>query len=394
MISELTKNRKIIHGDCDCFYASVEMRDNPALKGKPLAVGGKVDQRGVIATCNYEARAFGIRSAMPTIQAKKRCPDLVLLPPDIPRYREASGQILQIFSEYTKLIEPLSLDEAYLDVSGTTLHQGSATLIATEIRERVKKEVGITISAGVAPNKFLAKVASDWKKPDGLFVISPSDVAQFVSLLPVSNIFGVGKVTAQRLKLLGVESCEDLRRFDESKLVHHFGRFGLALYQRCRGIDNRSVVPNRIRKSVSVETTFQHDIPPDMGAEKVLAKLLSQLYQRFYSLKHHPVLHKYFIKLRFSDFSTTTLERTDNRVLQPLLTKEKGGGISQFVMSALPLFQYLLIEAAQRKPLPLRLIGLGVRFQETACMEDGLSVRSTQLSLFSTPELPVLPLVK
>ena len=195
--------RKIIHCDCDCFYAAIEMRDDPALVGRPLAVGGKPDSRGVVATCNYEARAFGVRSAMPTSRALRLCPELILVPPDFERYRAASRQILAIYRDYTALVEPLSLDEAYLDVSGVDRCRGSATLMAEEIRARIRAEVGITASAGIAPNKFLAKIASDWNKPDGQFVIRPDDVDAFVLELPVSKLFGVGKVTAAKLEQLG-----------------------------------------------------------------------------------------------------------------------------------------------------------------------------------------------
>ena len=183
--------RKIIHCDCDCFYAAVEVRDDPCLAGRPLAVGGRPERRGVVATCNYEARAFGIHSAMAMAQALRRCPDLVVLPPDFPRYRRVAEQIRTIFRDFTPLVEPLSLDEAFLDVSASPRHGGSATRIAEEIRARVRGEVGITVSAGVAPNKFLAKVASDWRKPDGLFVIPPTAVDAFVRALPVRRLFGV-----------------------------------------------------------------------------------------------------------------------------------------------------------------------------------------------------------
>jgi DNA polymerase-4 len=193
-----TPTRKIIHCDCDCFYASVEMRDDPSLRGRPLAVGGRPDQRGVVATCNYEARRFGIHSAMATAQAIKLCPDLLVIPPDMEKYRIASRQIMEIYRDYTELVEPLSLDEAYLDVTESPHCKGSATLIAQEIRQRIFETVGITASAGVAPNKFVAKIASDWNKPDGLFLVRPEEVDAFVAALPVKKLYGVGKVTAAK----------------------------------------------------------------------------------------------------------------------------------------------------------------------------------------------------
>ena len=192
--------RKLIHADCDCFYAAVEVRDNPDLRGRPLAVGGSPEKRGVIATCNYEARDFGVRSAMASGQALRLCPDLLIVPPRMKHYQQVSRDIHSIFSHYTDLIEPLSLDEAYLDVSGSEHCHGSATLMAKELRQKVRTDVGIIISAGVAPNKFLAKIASDWNKPDGLFVITPDQVDEFVKKLPVNKLHGVGKVTAEKLR--------------------------------------------------------------------------------------------------------------------------------------------------------------------------------------------------
>ncbi|MGB9110880.1 MAG: DNA polymerase IV, partial [Telluria sp.] len=202
-----TPTRKIIHCDCDCFYASVEMRDDPSLRGRPLAVGGRPDQRGVVATCNYEARRFGIHSAMATAQAMKLCPELLLIPPNMEKYRIASTQIMEIYRDYTELVEPLSLDEAYLDVTASPHCKGSATLIAQEIRRRIFETVGITASAGVAPSKFVAKIASDWNKPDGLFLVRPEEVDDFVAALPVKKLHGVGKVTAAKMNGLGVQTC-------------------------------------------------------------------------------------------------------------------------------------------------------------------------------------------
>jgi len=278
--------RKIIHCDCDCFYAAVEMRDNPALKGAPIAVGGDAAHRGVIATCNYEARHFGVRSAMPTSQALQRCPHLIVIPPSMDKYREASQFITAIYRDYTDLVEPLSLDEAYLDVTDSVQHQGSGTLIAQEIRARIAQTVGITASAGVAPNKFLAKIASDWNKPDGLFVIRPKDVAEFVKTLPIAKVFGVGKVTAAKLQTLGVTTCLDLQSWSIYELENQFGKFGERLYELCRGIDQRDVCANRERKSVSVEETYTHDLPD-------LAACLTQL-----PVDHHTINAGYSVTSR------------------------------------------------------------------------------------------------
>ncbi|CAL95402.1 DNA polymerase IV [Azoarcus olearius] len=337
--------RKIIHCDCDCFYAAVEVRDNPALAGKPVAVGGRAETRGVIATCSYEARAFGVHSAMSTARALQRCPQLILLPPDFERYRAASRQILAIYRDYTALVEPLSLDEAYLDVSGVDRCKGSATLMAQEIRARIRAEVGITASAGIAPNKFLAKVASDWNKPDGQFVVRPDEVAAFVAALPVKKIFGVGKVTAARLNRLGVHTCGDLRPWTLAALTREFGSFGASLHRLCRGIDEREVKPDRVRKSLSVETTYVTDLPDLAACAAALPALIEEFGRRFGRARDLRPVHKAVVKIKFADFSQTTVE---------------------CVASApdTAVWQALLAEGHARRGLPVRLLGVGVRFAE------------------------------
>jgi DNA polymerase-4 len=341
--------RKIIHCDCDCFYAAVEMRDDPSLRGHPVAVGGRADQRGVIATCNYEAREFGVRSAMATSQALKRCPDLIVLPPAMEKYRAASRQILAIYRDYTEAVEPLSLDEAYLDVTHATHFKGSATLIAQEIRARIVETVGITASAGVAPNKFLAKIASDWRKPDGLFVVRPHEVDVFVAVLPVAKLFGVGKVTAEKLKRLGVHTCEDLRRWSHGDLLHHFGKFGERLYDLCRGIDRREVCATRERKSVSVEETYATDLPHLVACVEQLPSLIDALTARVERAKDERSINKLFIKIRFADFKQTTVECAGSAIDQTALRR--------------------LIETGfQRGSQPVRLLGVGVRLSEETTM--------------------------
>lgn len=337
--------KKIIHCDCDCFYASVEMRDDPTLRGRPLAIGGKPDQRGVVATCNYEARAFGIRSAMPMSQAVRRCPDLLILPPAMEKYRAVSRQIMAIYRDYTALVEPLSLDEAYLDVSACERLQGSATRIAQEIRQRVREEVGVTVSAGVAPNKFLAKIASDWQKPDGMFVILPAQVDAFVADLPVERLFGVGKVTAARLHQLGIRTCADLRTRSLPELLQQFGKMGRSLYLLSRGQDERAVEPDSERKSVSVEETYAEDLPDVASCLQELPVLYEALIARAERCQALPHVHKLYIKLRFSDFKITTVE---------------------CVGSAPDLQQYqeLLQTGFARRHRPVRLIGLGLRLQD------------------------------
>jgi DNA polymerase-4 len=356
--------RKIIHCDCDCFYASVEMRDQPALRGKPLAVGGRAETRGVIATCNYEARALGVHSAMSTARAMRLCPQLILLPPDFRRYREASQQILAIYRDYTPLVEPLSLDEAYLDVTGVDRCQGSATLMAEEIRARIHAEVGITASAGIASNKFLAKIASDWNKPDGQFVIRPADIDAFVAALPVGKLFGVGKVTAGRLGKLGVKTCGDLRVWELPRLTAEFGRFGATLYQLCRGIDERPVCPDRIRKSLSVETTYAHDLPDLAACHAELPALSVEFHRRFANLTAPGPVHNAVVKIKFADFTQTTAE-----CVSPAPDEA--------------VWRTLLDEAYARHGRAVRLLGVGVRFADTEAEKEGATGdKGKQLELF------------
>ncbi|QQD19663.1 DNA polymerase IV [Spongiibacter nanhainus] len=352
-------SRKIIHCDCDCFYASVEMRDDPSIVGRPVAVGGSSDRRGVIATCNYEARRYGVHSAMPTATAHRLCPDLLVIPTNMEKYREVAGQIHRIFADFTDLVEPLSLDEAYLDVSGVEHCRGSASLMAEEIRRRVRSELGITISAGVAPNKFLAKVASDWNKPDGLTVIAPDQVAEFVRQLPVKRIPGVGKVTAENLSRLGIENCEQLQAWKVEDLVQHFGKFGRRLYDCARGQDGRPVKVARQRKSVSVERTFADDIADPKKAAVALTELVTRLQQRVGDSRSAPV-KGIFVKLKSCDFQLTTV---DHRLEQATWAQDQ--------------FLPLLEQAWERLQRPVRLIGAGVRFADRTPV-------TKQLSLFAS----------
>lgn len=347
--------RKIIHCDCDCFYASVEMRDDPRLRELPLAIGGKADQRGVIATCNYAARKFGVRSAMPTSQALKRCPNLVVMRPNMEKYRIASRQILSIYRSYTDLVEPLSLDEAYLDVSHTLQLQGSATRIAQEIRHRIANEVGITVSAGVAPNKFLAKIASDWNKPDGLYVILPEQVEGFVTQLEVDRLFGVGKVTAAKLHQLGIKTCADLLHWALPDLLQQFGKLGASLFSLCRGIDERAVVASSERKSVSVEETYTHDLRDFEHCIAELPVLYAELEKQVARTGTTSQINKLNIKIRFNDFKQTTVECRASQLNQQI-------------------FADLLQIGYQRRNRPVRLIGLGIGVSDKPSDE--------QLSLF------------
>lgn len=334
-------SRKILHADCDCFYAAVEMRDNPALREVPLAIGGSAEERGVIATCNYPARAYGIHSAMPTARALRLCPHLTLLRGDFDRYRETSRHIQAIFYELTPLVEPLSLDEAFLDVTDVTHFSGSATWMARWLKEESLRRTGITLSVGAAPAKFLAKIASDWEKPDGLTVIAPTQVKGFLRELPVTKLHGVGPATAKRLHALEIATCDDLQRVPLERLLQEFGKFGQRLYELARGVDERPVRVERERKSVSVETTFVSDLPDLAHCHTQLVQLCERLESRL--ARHgHPAIAGTFVKVRFDDFSLTTLD-------------VRGG------LPTLETFTTLAEQAWARRQRPLRLLGVGVR---------------------------------
>lgn len=300
--------RKIIHVDMDCFFAAVEMRDNPALRDIPVAIGGSRVKRGVISTANYPARKFGVRSAMPTAMALKLCPHLTLLPGRFDAYKEASNQIRDIFSRYTTLIEPLSLDEAYLDVTDSPQCQGSATLMAQEIRETIFRETQLTASAGVAPIKFLAKIASDLNKPNGQYVITPADVPAFIRTLPLSKIPGVGKVSAAKLDTLGLRTCEDVQNSDLAMLLKRFGKFGRVLWERSQGIDERQISSERLRKSVGVERTLLDDIHQWEECEAIIENLYAELERRLLKVKPDLLIARQGVKLKFADFQLTTQE--------------------------------------------------------------------------------------
>jgi DNA polymerase-4 len=353
--------RKIIHIDADSFYASVEIRENPALRHHPVAVGGS-SGRGVIATANYEARKFGVRSALPTARAKQLCPHLLIIKPRFDLYRRVSHQFREIFADYTETIEPLSLDEAYLDVSHSPHFGGSATLIAEDIRRRVREELNLTVSAGVAPNKFLAKVASDWNKPDGLLTIPPDRVEAFVRELPVSRINGVGKVTTEKLRRMGVVTCGDLQQVPLEVLARRFGKYGPRLAELARGVDNREVKTTRIRKSISVERTYPADIDSAEEMQDSLDSVLEELASRFGRIEQQYFPVKRFVKIKFRDFTQTTLEALIPDHGEPWLSRQE--------------FRRLMLGARSRRPLPVRLLGAGLR------LEPRHAADGDQLTLF------------
>lgn len=341
----LQQKRKIIHIDMDCFYAAVEIRDNPELVNRAVAVGGSQQRRGVLCTCNYQARKYGVRSAMATATALRLCPDLVVLPVNMVKYKSVSRQIQAIFREYTDLVEPLSLDEAFLDVTNSPYHNGSASLIAEEIRQRIWSEHQLTASAGVSVNKFLAKVASAWNKPNGLCVVRPEQIEQFVATLPVNKLFGVGKVTADKLSQLQIKTCTDLQRLSLLELSKRFGKLGQALYYQARGIDNREVTPNRPRKSLSVETTFAENITDIELAKIELSKLYDSFTVRLADAKLDSVVRSAFIKIKFADFTQSTSEVT----------------VSEFPLAV---FLELFTKNNQlHSHKAIRLLGLGVHFR-------------------------------
>lgn len=337
--------RKIIHIDMDCFFAAIEMRENPELRGKAISVGGKPNTRSVVATCSYEARKYGVHSAMPISEAIRKCPELICLPVRMDLYKQVSKEIHQIFQDYTALIEPLSLDEAFLDVTKTSHHNGSATLIAKEILQRIEQTQGLTASAGVASNKFLAKIASDWKKPNGLTVIPPEQIDSFIKDVPVNRIFGVGKVTQKKMAKLNLKTCADLQQLSIYELESHFGSFGKRLYELCRGIDNRPVTTHRIRKSLSVEDTFPKDLPNLNACQKKIPYLYKNLSIRLQQAKQKQKLipKTLFIKMRFYDFNTTTLQMPGKHI-------------------SIEAYQYLCKKIWQRGNKAVRLIGIGVQF--------------------------------
>lgn len=306
-MAEPVTHRKIIHVDMDAFYASVEQMDHPELKGKPLAVGGS-EVRGVVSAASYEARRFGVRSAMSGVQAKRNCPELVFVKPRFDRYKEISNKIRKIFYEYTDLVEPLSLDEAYLDVTQNKKGNPSASLIAQEIRKRIFEEVGLTASAGISVNKFVAKIASDYNKPNGQKTVNPEEVEAFLEQLDIKKFYGIGKVTRERMYHLGIFTGKDLKSKSKEFLEEHFSKSGLHFYNIVRGIHNSAVKPNRIAKSVAAEHTFDENLTSEIFMLERLERIADELEKR---LKKYNILGKTVtLKIKYSDFTTQTRSKT------------------------------------------------------------------------------------
>ena len=358
--------RKIIHVDMDAFYASVEQRDDPSLRGKPVAVGGD-GPRGVLTTCSYEARKFGCRSAMPSITAKRLCPQLIFVRPRFPVYTAISHQIRDIFRDYTPLVEPLSLDEAYLDVTADVKGIGSATRIAELIRERIKAETGLTASAGVSYNKFIAKLASDQNKPDGLCVVRPEEGGAFVAAMPVRRFHGIGPRGAERMKELGIETGADLAAKDIHFLREHFGSQAEYLYRAARGIDLRRVKADRARKSVGAERTFDHDISSGAAMREQLERIVGLCWDRIERSQAEG--RTVTLKLKLKDFTGLTRARS---LTQPVQDRNQFAEIGHALLAELlPL------------PQPVRLMGLTLSQLVEDEPESPAPIRSvSQLSLF------------
>lgn len=348
--------RKIVHIDMDAFYVSVEIRDNPTLAGQPVAVGGKSDKRGVLSTCNYIARQFGVSSAMPTAIAKRKCPDLIVVPGRMDVYKAVSQQIRAVFERYTDKIEPLSLDEAYLDLSDSTSRNGSATLTAQDIRADIYAETKLTASAGIAGLKFLAKIASDINKPNGQFTISPEQQMAFITALELRKIPGVGKVTQEKLAQLGLRTCGDVQASSQQFMMQHFGKYGAVIWARSQGIDDRNVEVSRIRKSLGVERTFAENISQLDELKSVLAdKLLPELELRAAKYIKARKITKLGVKIKFMDFQLTTKEQ-------------------KHVSIDLNILFNLLEQALIRgKGKSVRLLGIHIGLADDSCASDQLS---------------------
>lgn len=354
--SEAAASRKVIHIDCDCFFAAVEMRDTPAYRDIPIAIGGDAKRRGVISTCNYPAREFGVRSAMATAHALKLCPQLTLVPGRMNVYRDVSREVMAILRQYAwrrdgeLLLQQVSVDEAYLEINP----QLNASDIAEHIRQRVRHDVGITVSAGVAPNKFLAKVASDWNKPDGQCVVKPHRVDDFVRLLDVRKVPGIGPAMQKKLEQHGITTCADAQGWSQTDLVRQFGRMGAMLYQRCRGVDRRQLSMGRERKSVGVERTFAEDLLGEQACLEKLPRLWQLWLERVEKTEFEVEQLAPYVKVKFADFTQTTLADTHE------VASEDG-------------FARLFQQAIKRQQQGVRLLGIGGRCPQ---------INEQQLSLF------------
>ena len=343
--------RQVLHVDCDCFFAAVEMRDQPQYRDIPIAIGGSSDRRGVISTCNYPAREYGVRSAMSSAQALALCPQLKLLPGNMSKYKQASNEVMEILRSYGLDFEQVSVDEAYLELPESS----NAMLVAQQIRQQVESEIGITVSVGIAPNKFLAKVASDWNKPNGQFSILPGEVDDFVSTLDVRKIPGVGPKSAEKLKNLGITKCGHIKSMPQDWLLKRFGKFGKLLFDRAHGNDSRTVKSHRVRKSISIERTFSEDIQREDEIQEALQAMWPKFLERVSIAGLTLDGLAPFVKVKYSDFQVTTLADHEYR-------------------ANIKDYEQLLYRAAHRQGKAIRLLGIGGRLKNQ---------ESAQLSLFN-----------
>ena len=358
----MSRQRKIIHIDMDCFYAAVEMRDNPEYRDIPLAIGGKSDRRAVLSTCNYLARSFGCHSAMPSFKAKQLCPNLIIIPGRMSVYVEVSKQLKAIFYRYTDLVEPLSLDEAFLDVTDCKQFKGSATYIAQDIRRAIFEELDLTASAGISNCKFLAKIASDENKPNGQCLISPDKIDDFIKTLPLKKIPGVGKVAQQKLAEKGLVLCSDVQKFDGNTLIAEFGKLGESLIYFAQGIDTRPVIQNQTRKSVAVEHTYGFDLQAKSMCLDKLELLFTELEGRLVKILTKKMITKIGVKIKFNDFTVKSAERKSTEI-------------------SFSLFKNLLVYVLDRNiEKPVRLLGISVGVEDKVA-EDQQVIQLNLLDL-------------
>lgn len=377
--------RKILHIDMDCFFAAVEILLQPQLAHVPLGIGGRPKQRSVLCTCNYEARKFGVHSAMSVDYAMRICPQLKLLTPRMSLYQKYSNKIFDILAPYAQKMETMGMDEAYLDVTESSFFGGSATLLAEHLQKKIFEEIGLHASIGVAPNKFLAKVASDWKKPRGLFVITPESAFDFCTDLPVKKINGVGKVLAKKMLEQNIRTCGDLRKFGQDELLTIFGKIGQALFYYARGLDHRPVAPPRQRKTLGLEHTYlesKSDLDSCLNETPTLLSELSRRLNQLQNEKTPPQIKKAFVKLKDDDFNVITREKiTPLHFFTPLISGEINSSLEVF-------FRDLLIEAHAQLSRPIRLIGLGVKFWDELPLAEEEEFMGRQLTFFDLLKSP------
>jgi DNA polymerase-4 len=344
--TKIWKQRKIIHIDMDSFFASIEIRDNPNLQNKPVAVGGKANERGVLTTCNYLARKYGLHSAMSSKTATQLCKELIILPVDITKYRKISKEIFKIFKCYSRKIEPVSIDEAFLDVSESGYCQGDPEEMAKQIRSCIKADFGITASAGISSNKLIAKICSDWKKPDNQFSICDDEIQNFIKTVSLKSIPGIGKVNFKKCKTLNMTSCSDMQKISKDELIRIFGSYGYTLFNLVRGIDNREIETNRTRKSISVEDTFLHDLNDTTLCIQQLSILYTKLIERCKSSNVNTNdVREIFLKIKFNDFETITRQKKSLKI-----------ELNEFKN----LFDSNIVKIVK----PIRLLGIGFRLND------------------------------